>query len=254
MTAFPGCVPFVLPKQKLLLFTVLKVSSTVFTQVAKRLDGNPTWDNACGNIQNPQTTNLTYLTELPPKYAETLLMDPDWTKAIFIRDPKERVLSAYLNKAVVESDYIKARCCDQKSTDVHALLECHNPKSFPVISFADFLHVIVPQCKDGHWCRQSDLLRPVQWEQVNFVGHFDRLEEDTRRLLDDVLGVWDEIGASGWPHGSLYAGSSTVGHQTGAHDRLRQYYTRELEAFADEWYKADYDSPYLGLTKYRLFD
>ena len=253
MTSFPGCVPFVLPKQKLLLFTVLKVSSTVFTQVAKRLDGNPSWSNNCGNIQNPLLTNLTYLTDLPPRDAEELLLDPDWTKAIFVRDPKERVLSAYLNKAVGETQYIKRRCCEQKSSPVHELLECHDPHSLPIISFEEFLKVVVPQCKDGHWCRQSELLRPVQWPHINFVGHFDRLEADTRRLLDDVLGVWEEMGATGWPHGSLYAGSSTVGHQTGAHNRMLQYYTPELEAIADAWYKADYDSPYLGMTKYRLF-
>eukprot|EP00977_Amphora_coffeiformis_P021460 scaffold9369_cov182-Amphora_coffeaeformis.AAC.5 len=252
MTAFPGCVPFVLPKQKLLLFTVLKVSSTVFTQVAKRLDGIPDWANGCGNVQNPMTTNLTYLTDVPPKYAEQLLLDPDWTKAIFVRDPKERVLSAYLNKAVGETSYMKTRCCSQTSEDVHALLECSNRKSLPIISFHDFLTVVVPQCKDGHWCRQSDLMRPEQWEHVNFVGHFDRLEEDAHRLLDH-LGVWDEMGASGWPHGSLYAGSSTVNHQTGAHDRLSEYYTPELDDFADNFYEADYNSPYLGLPKYRLF-
>jgi hypothetical protein len=255
MTSFPGCVPFVLKKQKLLLFTVLKVSSTVFTQLAKRLDGNPTWSNNCGNIQNPLTTNLTYLTDLPPSQAENLLLDPEWTKAIFVRDPKERVLSAYLNKAVGEPKYVKRRCCDQRaSPQVHELLECHDPDSRPIVSFEEFLKVIVPHCRDGHWCRQSELLRPVQWPSIDFVGHFDRLETDTRRLLDDVLGVWEDMGATGWPHGSLYAGSSTVGHQTGAHDRMRQYYNRELEDIADAWYKSDYDSPFLGMTTYRLFE
>lgn len=238
-----------------MLFTVLKVSSTVFTQLAKRLDGNPTWPNGCGNVQNPLTTNLTYLTDVPPKYAETLLLDPDWTKAIFVRDPKERVLSAYLNKAVGETEYIKMRCCDQHASEhVHVLLECHDPESLPIVSFHDFLHVVVPECRDGHWARQSELLRPIQWQHVNFVGHFDNLESDSRRLLDDVLGVWDEMGATGWPNGGLYAGSSTVKHQTGAHDRMRQYYTKESEDFADEWYKSDYDSPYLGFAKYRLFE
>lgn len=96
-------------------------------------------------------------------------------------------------------------------------------------------------------------MRPEQWKQVNFVGHFDRLEDDTHELLDR-LGVWDEMGASGWPHGSLYAGSSTVHHQTGAHDRLREYYTPELERFAEKHYEADYASPYLGFPNYRLFD
>jgi len=97
-------------------------------------------------------------------------------------------------------------------------------------------------------------MRPIQWEQINFVGHFDNLEEDTHRLLDR-LRVWDEVGASGWPpKGGLYAGSSTVRHRTGAHDRMREYYTPELEDFADKFYGADYDSSYLGLSKYRLFD
>ena len=95
-------------------------------------------------------------------------------------------------------------------------------------------------------------MRPDQWKQVNFVGHFDRLEEDAHHLLDR-LGVWNEIGASGWPHGGLYAGSSTVVHQTGAHDRLREYYTPQLEGFAEKFYEADYDSPFLGFSKYRVF-
>lgn len=116
-------------KQKLLLFTVFKVSSTVFTQLAKRLDGVPNWDNGCGNVQNPMTTNLTYLTDVPPKRAEEILLDPAWTKAIFVRDPKERVLSAYLNKAVAETSYIKKQCCSKGSDDVKALLECHNAQS-----------------------------------------------------------------------------------------------------------------------------
>jgi hypothetical protein len=236
-----------------LLFTVLKVSSTVFTQVAKRLDGNPTWPNGCGHVQNPVQTNLTYLTDVPPHYAEDLLLDPDWTKAIFVRDPKERVLSAYLNKAVGEMEYTKGQCCRQDSEQVHALLDCQDPDSLPTISFGDFLQVVVPQCRDGHWCLQSDLLRPVQWEQVNFVGHFDRLAEDSRRLLE-VVNAWHDYGATGWPNGGLYAGSSTVQHQTGAHDRMRQYYTPALEAVADAWYQKDYESPYLGLAKYSLFE
>jgi hypothetical protein len=254
-TAFPGCVPFVLPKQKLLLFTVLKVSSTVFTQVAKRLDGNPSWSNDCGHVQNPLTTNLTYLTDIPPPYAQDLLLDPDWTKAIFVRDPKERVLSAYLNKAVAEMEYTKIRCCRQAvaGEPLHALLACQDPDRLPQISFAAFLQVVVPQCRDGHWCLQSDLLRPVQWEQVNFVGHFDRLAEDSRTLLERV-GAWDAYGATGWPNGGLYAGSSTVHHQTGAHDRMREYYTPALEVVADAWYQKDYESPYLGLDTYTLFE
>jgi len=96
-------------------------------------------------------------------------------------------------------------------------------------------------------------MRPIQWEQINFVGHFDKLEDDTHRLLDR-LGAWDEVGASGWPEGGLYAGSSTVRHQTGAHDRMIEYYTPELEDYVDKFYAADYDSSYLGLPRYRLFD
>ena len=84
----------------------------------------------CGNVQNPVTTNLTYLTDVPPKYAERLLLDPEWTKAVFVRDPKERVLSAYLDKAIGGNPYVKLRCCAQKSDDdVYALMDCHDPES-----------------------------------------------------------------------------------------------------------------------------
>ncbi|KAL3940082.1 MAG: hypothetical protein SGARI_001130, partial [Bacillariaceae sp.] len=35
---------------------------------------------------------------LPPEKASELILDPTWTKAVFFRDPAERLLSAYLNK------------------------------------------------------------------------------------------------------------------------------------------------------------
>lgn len=37
---------------------------------------------------------------MTPEKASSILNDPEWTKAVFLRDPAERLLSCYLDKIV----------------------------------------------------------------------------------------------------------------------------------------------------------
>jgi hypothetical protein len=120
--------PVVLEQHKLLFFTTPKVGCTVWKQLFRRVAGLTDWqmpsseeDNnhpPLTNHQNPQhlphnplRNGLTYLYHYPPDVADAMLTDPTWTRAIFVRDPKERLLSAYLDKAVSERQYMMRKCC-----------------------------------------------------------------------------------------------------------------------------------------------
>src|SRR5262245_62051297 len=41
-----------------------------------------------------------------------MITSPAWTKAIFVREPKERFLSAYKEDAANRHDFVRHKCCD----------------------------------------------------------------------------------------------------------------------------------------------
>ena len=46
-------------------------------------------------IQNPNENKLKTLDEYPLFKAQEMMNSQEWTKAIFVREPKERILSAF---------------------------------------------------------------------------------------------------------------------------------------------------------------
>jgi hypothetical protein len=197
---------------------------------------------------NPSKNGLKYLYNFAPSKAFSMMTDPDWTRAIFVRDPKERALSAYLDKAArKEGLYVYRHCCQK---DVNRT--CAKKASR---SFTDFVEVIQTSCCcDPHWKPQSQRLDEYFWKYVNFVGQFDALAEDTRRLLMRLNG-W-EFGADGWgPHGneSIFAEGSAAKHQTNAITKLQRHYnTSRVEKMVEEFYAKDYAHPLLHFERKRV--
>jgi hypothetical protein len=72
-------------------------------------------------IQNPKENMLKTLDDYPLWKAQEMMNSPEWTKAVFLREPKERVLSAFLNKFVDDSSYFRNKCCRE-----NMLAEKHN--------------------------------------------------------------------------------------------------------------------------------
>ena len=89
--------PIVLEQHKLLLFTCEKVGSTVLRQLARRMMNYSDYDYHGDGIPHVMGRNgLKYLHQFPIKEAENMLISEEWTRAMFVRDPKERVLSGFL--------------------------------------------------------------------------------------------------------------------------------------------------------------
>jgi hypothetical protein len=198
--------------------------------------------------------------------AEELLNDPTWTRAVFFRDPAERLLSAYLDKIVSEGYTQKAFYINQPT----------------VLSFPEFVSLVSEKdrnctsprglhpCTDAHWRPQVltcglDYLLP----HFDFIGSFDHLSEHTRLLLQRV-GLWDDFGATfkdtnnlkkdgrqvklkcrvpppvrgekHAPSGFNQQGpsSAALGHATGSRNLFDSFYTPELLATVREAYALDY--------------
>lgn len=196
--------------------------------------------------------------------AKELLSDPTWTKAVFIRDPAERLLSAYLNK-------IKGGGYTQKYF--------HIGQPPYKLNFSEFVDLIsVPDtdcsdprglktCTDPHWKPQImtcglDYLLPY----MDFVGSFDHIAGHTKELLSRI-GMWEEFGSKfdpgygwggeGYSKGSIpppnrpanysnlgfnqQEGNSTgIDHSTGSRNKLDEYYTQEIMEKVKEAYALDY--------------
>jgi len=145
---------------------------------------------------NKADGKLLHFDRIPPKSQRHILQSDEWTKAVFLRDPAERFLSAYLDKIQNK----KKSWRNIKST---------TPMN---ITFADFVDYVgegnvtcqenmtessqmgMTWCMDPHW-------RPQAWScglwellpHFDFVGSIDSADRAARSLLEKV-GMWDSYG------------------------------------------------------------
>lgn len=139
-------------------------------------------------------------TSLPRYKLEALFKDPTWTKAVFLRNPYDRLLSAYSDK-IVRHGYTQS---------VFKIGDKEAPKNErPILNFSDFVDLIADEsslgdcaepkglkpCTDPHWRPQLmtcglDHLLP----QFDFIGSMDHIALHTRLLLEKV-GLWKYHGS-----------------------------------------------------------
>ena len=242
------CSPVVIEKHHLIFFTIAKVGCTVFKQLFRRIMGHDDYATVelDGRVpQNPRTNGLMYLHHYSPNQVNVFLTSPNWTRAIFVRDPKERLLSAYLDKGLkADGSFVKEKCCEKDNAPPHCRRHV-NEKLKTLDGFVD----IVKWCPNPHWSSQSSRIWNRHWSSINFVGHLETVAQDTRELLVH-LGLWEWYGASGWGkngNDSIFA-SNHAKHATGANEKLIDYYNPELERKVEELFATDYAHKILNFT------
>jgi hypothetical protein len=210
--------PIVLPSHRLLLFTIPKVGCTVLKQLARRIMGLPDWQRGDDEIpHDPAKNGLRYLNQYSLAEATAMMRDPCWTRAVFVRDPHERVLSAYLDK-VVNTDYVKRRFGSQPT------------------SFAEFVQM---PCVDPHWAPQRSFIDQAWWPSIDVVGHLETAAADAEKLLRRV-GAWDAYGASEWGGGgAIFAHNQMPERATQTAQCVREHYDDAVWSAVSEKYRMD---------------
>lgn len=246
--------PIVVPEYRLVIFTSAKVGCTVFKMLARRMSGFSDYNTALKDnrafVWHPERNGLTYLYHLDISTANEAMTSPNWTRAIFVRDPKTRFLSAYLDKAKSETGFINRRCCPE-------LYNCEKPAR-PTL---DAFFRLASKCKDAHWVPQTQKMEAKYWDYINFVGHIETAQQDAELLLRKVgMGAWEKFGESGWGvdgNSPIFSdnkkGSAGTHHAKNADKKLRKYYTPEVESLVEQFYKGDYENPVLQLEKTNIF-
>mmetsp|Transcript_56058 Transcript_56058/g.63425 ORF Transcript_56058/g.63425 Transcript_56058/m.63425 type:complete len:752 (+) Transcript_56058:55-2310(+) len=229
--------PIVVEEYKLLFFSVPKVACTTFKFLFRRMRGIKDWDNQDsqkGLPHNPQHNNLKYLWDYPLEEANSMMISNEWTKAIFVRDPKERFLSAFLDKAIANYGLFTTQVCCEKAiqckndnydqsvnleqvlvntciTEVwdsrHDKFQTKWLEDKPCCTlFKDFNEKVttvegflsnIEECPNDHWLPQHQRIEDKFWKYINFVGHLSTMKDDTEKLLKRI-GAWEEFGQRGW--------------------------------------------------------
>ena len=274
--------PVVIESHKLVFFTVPKNACTTFKKLFRRMMGHPDWFHR--SPHDPSKNGLRYLGHYHRDRQREMMESREWTRAVFVRDPLERTLSAYMDKALqrgnprwkppVEGAHLKQLCCHLKGADeTPASRKAHlrnsppickeppfvpyeNPLTAENFPFETFVSKLLRPCWDTHWRPQHERINRDNWGLINFVGHFETKLEDTHRLLRRI-GAFEEYGAAGWGKASdpetnatrslSIFETNTALHKTGSSDVMHRHYTETVRKTVSSIFRGDYE---LGLFNF----
>ncbi len=236
--------PIVIPQYKLVFFTVPKVGCTTFKILFRRMMGEKKFmkqSSGTGLPHNPEVNGLKYLFNYTIEEANHMMTSPEYTRAIFVRDPKARFISAYLDKAVGNrGSFLRSKCCKGNAN------ACREARETPM----GFLKLI-QNCTNSHWKPHSHRMETKYWKYINFVGHLETMNEDGARLLKQI-GAEKFLQIGGWGKGAdtrIFEVSGRQTHVTNSNSRLNEFYTPELEQEVEKYYAEDYDNDLFGFKK-----
>jgi len=262
---FPIFSPVVIEEYKTIFFIVAKDGATAWKRMLIRMTGRPDWCVPC--IHPPEVNKLKRLYDYPIVKAQKMMTSPEWTKAIFVRNPMERVLSAFLDKAVAHTDLFADQWCktyEKKGGILDDCIEYHEDFNF----FIKNITTVWPT--NTHWFPIYPRIDEKWWPFVDFIGNFENLNGDAEKFLQSIhskdgISAWDRWGKTGWSDNDrgcnkklgnqpfLGVGAKEKQHSTNASEKLLKYYTPELEKFVKEKYEMDYNNPYFKFSPLELF-
>lgn len=194
-------------------------------------------DYRTGEVANPRKNGLRYLYDYTEEQAVDMLTSDEWTKALFARDPKERILSAFLEEGLTDDGaYVGDRCCPDE----------RNCQQVASSSFSGFL-LVANICQNAAWIPQSYRMEARIWPFLSFIGTVENGYEDSKTLLEKV-GAWTDYGEKGW---GMYGNDPIFpdGYVTNAWREFTNYYTPDIKATVEEMFAEDYENKYLPYTK-----
>lgn len=252
--------PIVNEEYKVIFFPVAKAASSEWLRFFSRLEGDPGW---CSNDIHTHKHNV--LTNYKWADAQRMMTDPTWTRAVFVRNPKARVLSAFLDKVLSHRKTFEKRYCPKYVNNGGILDDCVEN----YMNFDFFLKNFTTFCSENvHWRSIYSRIDNQWWPYINYIANMENLSDDAQHFLQSIhstidgVSAWDRIGKTGWGDnerscdnigdGSFFEKKDTK-HHTDASEKMRNYYTPELERFVEIRYWKDYYNPYFHFTPFKLF-
>ncbi|KAL7569570.1 hypothetical protein ACA910_013936 [Epithemia clementina (nom. ined.)] len=210
--------PYVLEEYKLVFFTTPKVGCTTWKLLFRKMTlGKDINDDnfmtmidhvvSPKMVHDPNHNQLKRLGDYTLDEATHMMTSPKWTRALFVRDPLERFVSAYLDKGVSQS-HMENTCCHKNNDDQQdnnqkggwAFISAAAASSWCVDQInesAQAAFAILKNCSDPHWMPQSKRISAKYLQQVNFLSRLETVQQDSETLLRRI-GAWHDFGQTGW--------------------------------------------------------
>ena len=118
----------------------------------------------------------------------------DYYKFMFVRDPLERLLSAYLDKFVKKNKWTRYFHMNYGRFIIQTFRDNPSPESLANgsdVKFSEFVKFVIFQWRrkerpDNHWMPMVDLCHPCTL-RYDFIGKFETLTRDSSFLLDKIF-------------------------------------------------------------------
>lgn len=217
-----------------------EVGDLVWIKLFRRIIDNPNWKKIS---KNPNFKNgLKFLNDYTVAEANKIMTSPEYTRAIFVRDPKERFVAQHEEYANNQGRrFLVAFCCESEGNCID--------KHKKAKGFANLIN----SCNEAVWRPQAHRMEPKYFKTLDFIGHYENIREDSRRLLERI-GAWDEYGKSGWGvDGSEEIFDSSVTRKETMVKKLKRFYKDpKLERKVERLYSADYSNALFNFTVMKL--
>jgi hypothetical protein len=198
-----------------------------------------------------------------------MMTSKDWTRAIFVREPKKRFLSAFLDKSH-NAGWLRNFCPTyaRRGGNETECIERRHDFDFFVKKLTVSLDVNV------HWLPCFDYIDEKWWPYMTFISTMKNLRDDAEALLKSVkssidgVSAWDRIGKHGWganfkqydcensKDSRSFLAAKPKGHKTGASKlkKEKKFYTPEIERIVEDRYVKDLHNPYFRFEKIKIFN
>ncbi|CAG2221499.1 CHST9 [Mytilus edulis] len=217
--------PIVVMKYRLIFFWNEKSGCSFWKSLLQYIQGLKRDD-----MHNPYVNGLKYLINFEDNDIISMMYNDSWTKAVFVREPRERMLSSYLDKGLNDG-FIMVNC---KRT---------------VKTFSEFLE-LAKQCPNAHW--ESQVRAPKYFYKKMMIGKMADISTFTEKLLTKI-GAWNET-VKIWLH-SKDSEKKSRSHAQNAGDKLLQYYNNTklqdviFEMFEDDYNVFNFERKYFDFNK-----
>lgn len=251
-------IPVVNEEYKTVFFFGGMRESTAWKRMFVRMTGSPKW--YVNDIHQKEVNSLKWLNDFSLEDAQQIMTSPEWTRAIFVQNPKHRLLSVFKDQA--KHTHIKGHFVNKISKLYGNLGEAPRGCNQLHQVFTFFLKNITAALPtDSRWMQIYDQIDEKWWPYINYVGDMDHLSEDAEALLrsitsdKDGASAWESWGRTGW--GELQDGTTSFlaqdnyNHHTD--NELHKFYNARLENFVEKKYPKDLNNTYFQVSPVEIY-
>ena len=212
----------VLPKQRALWGCAFKAASTTLSIALSKVEG----------VAKTQfgDEEVTRLSDFGTGEIAEILTASDWFRFTMVRDPYDRLFSAYKSKI----GNLKAEEYYQGIQD-----EIRQRYDYPtvdgrrvgIVAFRDFVRFVQEvNDRDPHWSRQDQLVR-IDRVPYDFIGRCESFAEDFRTIMERLGADQDMLGLGAVRHGESYRMPLAAAYDSELARSVYDFYETDFERF-----------------------